>query len=96
MVHYYIIKTDSTGSELIGTGCYETKNECLEHWTAYTYGFMDCAILIYGRHGFGMYNGLSSKQSFYLRIPDKKEVEYFMLLDKDGEDFIAKICNQPK
>ena len=93
--NYYIFKTDRITGKTINIcgGSHNNEEECNEHFLAYMYGFMDAAFEILGHGKFQMMNG-SRKNSFTFSVDGKKDVEYFMLLDKEGTDKIFEICNQ--
>lgn len=93
MTHYYIFKTDKvTGKTIhICNGSHSDERECLIHWQAYMYGFMDGAFEILGASNVKILGG-DAKHSFTLFVESQKKcVEYFMLLDKEGQDLIYEI-----
>ena len=97
MASYFIFKRDNnTGKvESICNGVHDTKSECLAHFRAYMYGFMDAANEMVGIHNYGM--GADYKEpdrpSFHFTVPDQnKDIEYFMLFDQAGHDMIMETC----
>ena len=98
MAHYYFIfKTDNlTGKTTnICGGSHETIEECHTHFRAYSYGFMDGAVELLGHYrNFQMMDGCHGHYSFQFScdiLTRKMNVEYFMLLDEDGDKLIAEI-----
>lgn len=91
MVHYYIFKTDNNTDKTIHicNGSYNTMGECRRYWLAYACGFMDCAFEVYGAGNFEI-NGNIIDYKFTFRAK-AKNVSYFMLFDKEGQDLILKI-----
>lgn len=92
MVSYYIFKTDNNTNKTVHicNGSYDTKEECRKHWLAYTYGFMDCAFEVYGAGNFEMFGDIIKDNKFTLKAR-AKSTTFFMLFDKEGQDFIRKI-----
>ena len=92
-MNYYIFKTDNlTGKTInICNGSHETESEISTHWMSYLYGFMDGAFELVGRNNVQMTNGTHDR-SFQFSIEGKANVEYFMLLDEEGQDMIMEIC----
>ncbi len=96
MTSYYIFKTDKvTGKTVhICNGSHNDERECRIHWQAYMYGFMDGAFEILGASNVKILSG-DAKHSFTLFVESQKKcVEYFMLLDKEGQDLVYEISNQ--
>ena len=94
MKHYYIFKTDYKSGKTIHicNGGHETIFECSSHWIIYMYGFMDAAYEFLGYGNFEMDGGKHSQLSIRFTTKDgSKDVEYFMLLDKEGQDLINEI-----
>lgn len=97
MTHYYIFKTDRISGKTthICNGAHETIEACSRHWLCYMYGFMDAAFELVGRNNFDMTNEKQELNSFQLKTKDGcKDVEYFMLLDKEGRDLISELSKQ--
>jgi hypothetical protein len=93
---YYIFKTDNKSGKTIHicNGSHNDEHECRVHWLCYMYGFMDGAFELLGRKNFTMEVG-THDQSFRLVTTDQqKDVEYFMLLDKEGQDMVMETCRQ--
>lgn len=93
-MNYYIFKTDNkTGRTInICNGSHDDERQCTMHFLCYLYGFMDGAFELLGRKGFDMVNG-EHDRSFRLTTSDgKKDVEYFMLLDEEGQNLIQESC----
>ena len=76
-------------------GGHDTYEDCARHFRAYCYGFMDGAIEVCGPAGYLMADG-NHKLSFRfgLKAAGCYQVEYFMLLDKEGQDLMFKISNE--
>lgn len=91
MTSYYIFKTDNNTDKtvLVCNGRYGTTGECRRHWLAYEYGFMDCAFEVYGAGNFTI-KGSIVGYKFTFRAKNKN-VSYFMLFDKEGQELIKKI-----
>lgn len=89
--YYYIFKTDNLSgkTELVCGGAHKSILDCKNHFRIYCYGFMDCSIELHGKSH--MTNGTHGDLSFTLRVDGKKDVEYFMLLDEEGQDLIHAI-----
>lgn len=94
MTHYYIFKTNNlTGKTIhICNGSHDTEHECLIHWMNYLYGFMDASFEHLGARNFKMEAGSRPVRCFRFIVEGKKDIEYFMLLDKEGQDLIMDIC----
>ena len=97
MASYFIFKKDNnTGNTIhICNGGHDTKEECLNHFHAYIYGFMDAAYELVGAGNFGMETDYkdSNRPSFRFTVPSQnKDVEYFMLYDQAGHDMIMQLC----
>lgn len=92
-MNYYIFKTNNlTGkTDHICNGSHKTEEEIDIHWMSYMYGFMDGAFEILGAKNFQMMTG-SHKRSFIIGQDGKFNVEYFMLLDEEGQDKVMEIC----
>lgn len=92
-MNYYIFKTNNlTGrTDHVCNGSHETEAEINQHWLCYMYGFMDGAFELLGARNFTMENGSHPLRSFQFSVEGKKNVEYFMLLDKEGQDLINEI-----
>ena len=94
---YYIFKTDLATNKTVHicNGSHDNEHECLLHWQAYMYGFMDGAFELLGRKGFEILPSTRHElRAFEILVPGKKHVEYFMLFDKEGQDLIYEICNE--
>ena len=95
-MNYYIFKTDMVSGKTIHicNGSHNDERECLLHWQAYLYGFMDGAFELLGRKNFDMTNG-DAKHSFRIIVAaQQKCVEYFMLFDEEGQNLIHEICKE--
>ena len=97
MASYYIFKRDNnTGKTTpICNGIHDTQKECLNHFLAYMYGFMDAAIEMVGANNYGMVSDYKdeNRPSFRFTVPSQnKNVEYFMLFDQAGHDMIMETC----
>ena len=92
-MNYYIFKTDNlTGKTIhICNGSHDTERECRIHWQAYLYGFMDGADEILGGPHFKMEKGTHGF-SFRFVLEGKKDIEYFMLFDEEGQKLIYELC----
>lgn len=92
-MNYYIFKTDNkTGKTIhICNGSHDDVKQCREHWLYYLYGFMDGAFELIGRKNFTMENGIHDQSFRFCTVDQKKDIEYFMLLDKEGLDLIMEI-----
>jgi hypothetical protein len=92
MTRYYIFKTDNNTNKTVHicNGSYDTIGECRRHWLAYAYGFMDCAFEVYGAGNFEMSGDMMKDHKFTFRAK-AKNVSYFMLFDKEGQELIKKI-----
>lgn len=88
MTNYYIFKTDlETGKPThICNGSHKDERECRIHFQSYMYGFMDACSATLGHGNFGLTKG-NHDQSFIFTF-NGKIIEYFMLLDKEGQDLI--------
>ena len=94
MTHYYIFKTDNISGKTIHicNGGHETIKDCTQHWLCYMYGFMDAAYEFIGYGNFDMNGGKHAIDSIRFTTKDgSKDVEYFMLLNKAGQDLIMEI-----
>ena len=89
--HYYIFKTDNlTGKTThICNGNYNTQFECARHFRIYSFGFMDLAFNVYGNN-FQM--SLGHHQRSFIFKADGIDVEYFMLLDDEGQKMVLGGC----
>lgn len=89
---YYIFKTNNKTGETthICNGSHDSVEDCNRHWRCYLYGFMDGAIEIVGGCNFDLSEG-THPNSFRFAAGEK-DVEYFMLLDEEGQELIAEIC----
>ena len=96
-MNYYIFKTDwSNGiTTIICNGSHDTELDCRRHWQCYLYGFMDGAYELLGRGNFELQNGKRTLSFQILIKTTGKLVEYFMLLDKEGQDLIDEISKTP-
>ena len=93
-MNYYIFKTDNKTGRIVHicNGAHDDEQQCRVHWLCYLYGFMDGAFELLGDRNFKMDNG-THDQSFRLYTEDgQKDVEYFMLLDEEGQNMIQEIC----
>lgn len=90
--HYYIFKKEmpSGKTTFICGGSHDSADICAAHFRAYSYGFMDGASQILGYGNYEMMDG-GHRLSFVFSINGQKMVEYFMLLDDEGQDLIALI-----
>lgn len=91
MTSYFIFKTDRLANKTtaICGGCHDDEQLCKAHWQAYMYGFMGGASEILGIKGYQMLEG-THQLSFRFSAPDKS-VEYFMLLDQEGQALMDEI-----
>lgn len=95
-MNYYIFKKNlSTGKVVnICGGSHDNYEQCAAHFRAYSYGFMDGALEICGHDGYLMTNG-NHYLSFLFGVKAAGyQVEYFMLLDQEGQDLMFKISNE--
>ena len=94
-MNYYIFKTnlDTGRTWLICGGSHNSYEDCARHFRCYSYGFMDGAVEICGSGGYLMADG-DHKLSFRFgtKAAHRYQVEYFMLLDQEGQDLIDKIA----
>lgn len=96
-MNYYIFKEDLTTGKMVNIcgGSHDTYDDCAAHFLAYSYGFMDGAVELCGHSGYLMgagYHKLSF--CFGTKAAGCYQVEYFMLLDKEGQDLMFKISNE--
>ncbi len=91
MTSYFIFKTDNISEKttLVCCGTHKDEHECSIHFQSYKYGFCDGCVEALGPGNFKFMDG-TRKNSFLFGI-DGKNVEYFMLLDKEGIDLVSKI-----
>jgi hypothetical protein len=91
MASYFIFKKDLTTGYItpICNSWRDDLNEIDRHWFGYMYGFMDGATEILGIKGYQMLEG-THQLSFRFSAPGKS-VEYFMLLDQEGQALMDEI-----
>lgn len=94
-MNYYIFKTnlDTGKTYFICGGSQDSYEDCARHFRSYSYGFMDGAVEICGSGGYLMANG-NHQLSFLFgtKAAGRFQVEYFMLLDQEGQELIDKIA----
>lgn len=93
---YYFFKTDNkTGKTVhICNGDHETERECDVHFISYLYGFMDGAIELVGINNFEIEPGEHDRSFRFTTDDGKKDVEYFMLFDEEGQNLIYELCKE--
>ena len=95
-MNYYIFRTSKVTGEtvIICNGSHDDERECRLHWQAYMYGFMDGAYELLGANNVKILNG-DAKHSFQVFVESQRKcVEYFMLLDEEGQNLIQEISKE--
>ena len=92
MATYSNFKTNKITNEttLVCGGSHNSQDLCKAHFRAYCYGFMDGAAELLKGKKYTMMDG-SHPLSFEISF-DGNCVEYFMLLDEEGDALIKEIC----
>ncbi|MBQ3812853.1 MAG: hypothetical protein II841_04735 [Bacteroidales bacterium] len=102
MVNYYIFKKVFSKQNIFGEvseisgGVHETIQDCKRHWWAYMYGVMDAARDILGGavSTYRVDELEYGKADFAFTVTDnehKRRIQYFMLLDEEGERLVKEI-----